>query len=85
MNGRNLSGTQGIVQSGRVATDHNNGYDQCGRRCFTKGLGLPKNTAKSFGFCFYAGQDKNKTKRFWLQLAGKASARNARTEHSRDR
>lgn len=36
------------------------------------GLGVSSSTAKSFGFCFYAGQDKTKTKRFWLSRGGKA-------------
>lgn len=47
------------------------------------GLGVSTSTAKSFGFCFYAGQDKTKTKRFWLLRDGKASACQPRTAHSR--
>jgi len=39
-------------------------YGQCGFWCFTEGPGVPGGTAKSFGSCFFAGQDKTKTKRF---------------------
>jgi len=54
-----------------------------GISAYTKGLGLSNGTAKSFGFCLYAGQDKTKTKRFWLSRGGKADACRPRTA-SRD-
>ena len=49
------------------------------------GLGVSSNTAKSFGFCFYAGQDKTKTKRFWLIARPNGSRVQPRTAHIRDR
>ena len=49
------------------------------------GLGLTSGTAKSFGFCFYAGQDKIKTKRFWLIARRNGNRVQPRTAHSRDR
>ncbi|SDF25132.1 hypothetical protein SAMN05421636_1312 [Pricia antarctica] len=45
-----------------------------GVSAYPKGLGVFSGTAKSFGFCFYAGQDKTKTKRFSLSHGGKAGA-----------